>query len=478
MSRASFKTFVAAAGVGGISYWIDEIVPDNNDVYATRLAFNDTRNTIMLVGVNQNDGKKQYIQLDHDGSIERESKTGTMSGAYSYQSVAVQRGMNEQYITIDEAGVYQMDPRILNDSSSGTIQTQDMSISNDATGGLAYYATGYMNPRHTLYSDDDYVLVAHGGYITTYFTGYGTYFRSNIIVRRFTYTSSGTVTSNGYVDWDFGYEPYSDSRYIAVSPQSSSGYHLVCGWVYTGFGASNMETWNLYRGTTNTGTATSKATQQGSGMVGMVGIEFDSNEHFIDVRDYTNDTRVFKNTLGPVPTYYWPNTRYDISLGTPLVSSSARPIDTAIDSNDNLYILYSTGHIAKWSSAMVLQWTIKVENTAAAPYSATAIYNGSLDIRVIDETDVIFVTLTQAQRSGQTTKNIAVYKLPIDLNNYTGTYGDYSITSVSSAFNVSTLSPSISLTGGGFNANTQSMSSFTSASVQTPTTLSVTNTPV
>jgi len=477
MSRAAFKTFVAAAGgAGGISYWIDEIVPDNNDDYATRLAFNDTRNTIMLVGVNQTDGKKQYIQLDQDGAIERESKTGTMSGAYSYDSVSVQRGMNNQYITIDEAGVYQMDPRIFNDSSSGTIQTKDTTISNDATGGLSYYNTGYMNERHTLYSDDDYVLVAHGGYVTTYFTGYGTYFRSNIIVRRFTYTSSGAITSNGYKNWDFGYEPYSDSRYIAISPKSSSGYHMVCGWVYTGFGLSNIQSWNQYRETTNSATAATKGDNQGSGMQSVVGIEFDSNENFLDVRNFQVTTRIYKNLTGSVPTYYYPSIYYNLAPNA--VSTSARPIDTGIDSDDNLYILYSTGHIAKLNSSMVLQWTIKIENTLAAPRDVSAIKYGSLDVRAIDETDVIFVTLTQVARSGQTTKNISVYKLPIDLDNYTGTYGDYSITNVSSGFTVTNVAVSITLSGGGFNFGFQSISSFSSPSNQTNTTLSVTNTPV
>jgi len=479
MSRASFKTFVAAAGgAGGVSYWIDEIVPDNNNHMATRLAFNNDRETMMLIAVDQVDGSKRYVEIDYDGAIQREGKTNSMSGSYSYQSINIQRGMNDQYLTIYTAGVYQTDPRLLSNGLTGTIQTQDLSLANNTTPGLAYYNTGYMNPRGALYSDDDYALVVHGGYVATYFTGYGTYFAAQVNVKKFTYSSTGAVpTPLSYYNWDTGYASYSDTRWVAISPASSTGYHLMTSYVYDFAGGPNSVAYFLYRGTTGTGTnAARTASGEGSGYQGSIGIHFDSSDNFVSVQNFTYTARVWKNTAGSVPTYYWPNIRYSVSLNS-ISSTNAQPIDSALDSDDNLYILYSTGHIGKWNSAMNLQWCVKVENTSAAPYQTSTLYYGSLDIPVIDGTDVICITLTQAARSGQTTKNLAVYKLPIDLDNYTGTYGDYSITTVSNAFTVATQATFFGQQAVG-GSNTMSVSNFLSPSTTTNTTLSVTNTPV
>jgi hypothetical protein len=445
---------------------------------ATRLAFNNDRETMMLIAVDQVDGSKRYVEIDYDGAIQREGKTGTMSSSYSYQSIPIQRGMNDQYLTVYTPGVYQTDPRLLSNGLTGTIQTQDLSIANNTSAGLAYYNTGYMNSRGTLYSDDDYALVVHGGYVATYFTGYGQFFAAQVNVKKFTYTSSGAVTSPmHYYNWDTQYTNYSDTRYVQISPASSTGYHLITSFVYDWSGSTDSLGYFLYRGTTGTGTSGGRRVGgQGSGYLGSIGIHFDSSDNFVSVQNFTYTARVWKNTSGSVPTYYYPNIRYSISLDS-ISATNARPIDSALDSNDNLYILYSTGHIGKWNSAMVLQWCVKVENTSAAPYQISTLYYGSLDIPVIDDTDVICITLTQAARSGQTTKNLAVYKLPIDLDNYTGTYGDYSITTVSNAFTVGTQATSYNLQNIG-STNTMSVSNFLSPSNTTATTLSVTNTTV
>lgn len=452
-------TLIAAAGnSGGGNYWINEIIPPTTETSITRVAVNPDKQTIMLGSQFTQATGRQYYEFDYDGNILREGSAIPYSGASNYSYTLV-RGMNDQYLDSHAENSVHRITRY-DSATSGSIQRSQVSKSNARS---TFYNTSYHAPRGTIYSDDDYCLIPYGGYTNPYYTGYGSYFFPWFGVGRFTYTSAGTVVATNDYTWGLDVVTYADTRGVQVSEASSTGWHIIRGWYYVG----GNTYWQAFNGSQGSGQTVSRYSNI-TGGESTVAILVDSTDKFFDVIGNTT-LKVLRNTSTALPDGYYPNISWNL---VPSFSSGSC-CGADLDSSDNLYIMWNEGYIAKFNSSMVLQWVVRVQDTQSSVES-TARSFGSFSIETIDGEDVIFATLTQSSKSGQSTKNINLFRLPIDLDEYTGTYDHYSITSAGSISVTNTgVSPSSRNTGGAYSVG---MGNFNAFSNITTTSSTITNT--
>jgi len=454
-------TLIAAAGnaAGGGNYWVNEIIPPDTQTYITRVAVNPSKETIIL-GSNRVDAANRVMyEFDYDGNILRQGQHTPDSGSATY-SYSLARGMNDQYLDSHADNNTHKITRY-DSATSGSIQ-RSQAVKYNGYG--TYYNIYYHAPRGTIYSDDDYCLIPYGGYTNPYYTGYGYLFQPYFGVGRFTYTSAGTVAYTNDYMWELSIDAYSDSRSIQVSEASSTGWHIIRGWHYSG-----RTYWHSFRGSQSGTEAVSRWSQIPSNTDG-VAILVDSEDKFFDVIGLTS-VKVFRNTSIALPNGYYPNIYWNVVPSF----SSGNCCGADLDSSDNLYIMWNEGYIAKFNSSMVLEWVVRVQDTQSSVESNASSF-GSFGIKTIDGEDVIFASLTQSSKSGQSTKNINLFRLPINLDEYTGTYDHYSITSAGSISVTSTgVSPQATSNGNAVGANTTNFNAFSNI---TTTSSTITNTEI
>jgi len=434
------RNLIAAAGNagGGVSYWIDEWVPSNTNNYITRVAVNSNRSSILFVAMNDagSGGYPYYIELDYDGNPIRKSYFSPTTGlSNSYLLDVFPYGSD--YVVVHQntySGAYLWTLGLVDETSSTNLrEAYNQTYNNTAPTPSAtptYQDGSYQPGTQRIYANDSYIAKFDGGGDSFY---YAPDYQTVVGAAKMTYSGVGLTSgsTNGFITNSGWYEPYDDTRRAQISSPYGSNYHLIRWWLYS-YNSNFYSTWNASTGAVSTPKRVSGANFN-SGIKLCIN---PTNGYLYDITNSNGVTCViYYQTTGNVNTYYYPDTLRNISWNTVTASTTGVIIDAAIDSDGNMYLLWGRGYIMKISSSFTVVWAASITDSTASYVSpANLEYINSIRIEDVDGTEVMFVTLRLNAKSGQTTKNIQIHKLPLDLDNYYGTYGNVTYAAVNSSY--------------------------------------------
>jgi len=427
------RKLIAAAGNagGGVSYWIDEWVPPNTDDYITRVSVNSNRSSILLVAIS---AYPYFIELDYDGNPIRKSYFSTTTSLNNSYLLDV-FPYGSDYAVVHQnpySGGYVWTLGLVDETSSTNLrEAYRVTYNNTASPPYATYQPGGYQPgTQRIYANDSYIAKFDGGYDSfsqspNYVTAVGaakmTYSGTTLTVAN----TNGFITNSGYE------EAYDDLRRAQISSPYGSNYHLIRWWHYS-YNSNWYSTWNASTGAVSTPMRVAGANQSSGIKLGVN----PTNGYLFDITS-NNGTAcvIYYQTTGNVNTYYYPDTRRNINWNTVTSSTTGYIMDAAIDSDGNMYLLWGRGYIMKISSSFTLEWAASItDSTASYVLASNDEPINSIRIEDVDGTEVMFVTMRLSAKSGQTTKNIQIHKLPLDLDNYYGTYGNVTYAAVNSSY--------------------------------------------
>ena len=166
---------------------------------------------------------------------------------------------------------------------------------------------------------------------------------------------------------------------------------------------------------------------------------------FIDSANKT--AKVYGN--GDNPTYidrsssagnYCPTVRYYFLHNQASFFIGGRPQTADIDSNGNIYIIYSNKILLKFNTANQIEWAISIVSSDSPQATPTVTsMDNDLKVETIDGVECLLLSLRfQMNSSGSVSPTpFYVMKLPLDIVNYTGTYGSITLTQVGQGIGVS-----------------------------------------
>lgn len=433
------RNLIAAAGNagGGVSYWIDEWVPPNNDEYTTRVAVNSNRSSILLVAMDRNASNlyPYFIEFDYDGTPLRKSSTTVINGTFQSDIVDV-FPYGSDYVIAHQNTVSAWSLSLVDETSSTNLRLAYKTYYNNTPyepyATVTTQSSGYQAGTQRIYANDSYIAKFDGGDTTA---ATDPYYVTAVGAAKLTYSGT-TLTASSYSGWTTDYATYYDISYddvrnAQISAPYGSNYHLIRWWNYQ-MATNWYSTWNASTGSTST-----PRYANGSGSYRGIKLGVNpTNGYLYDILNYNGSTCVIQyQTSGNVNSYYYPNTKRSISWNTVTSSNTGYIMDAAIDSDGNMYLLWGRGYIMKISSSFTVVWAASItDSTASYVLYSNADDANSIRIETVDDTEVLFVTLQLSAKSGQTTKNIQIHKLPLDLDNYYGTYGNVTYAAVSSSY--------------------------------------------
>jgi hypothetical protein len=277
-------------------------------------------------------------------------------------------------------------------------------------------------------ADDRLVFVA-GGYNTTY---YPPYFQPGLGV--FTYEPSKPLSTS-----------LIDGRYV-VGNGNESGYGFRYAMVAAGqnqkfaVAAVNTEITKTLFGTYSNGS--SKSFTYGGNYTSsanhiLIGLGVDSNDKVSAISAVSNACMIFK---GSVAGTYVPSTRYSHAISSPV----GQYISADFDSDGNAYVLCKNLHLTKFNTSGAVEWCLKLNNSVTGTSYINDTNHLEVKVESIDDTEFLMLCLKYPVET--TTYPFYVIKAPLDLNNYTGTYGNIQISTASYSPTITTNSESSSST--------------------------------
>ena len=99
-------------------------------------------------------------------------------------------------------------------------------------------------------------------------------------------------------------------------------------------------------------------------------------------------------------------------------------LNSVMDSDDNIYILTDQMRLFKFTTANTLEWSLSLTDSRGSTDQKAY----RLELGVEDGTEFLYIVKTQAFGTPIDYK-LYIWKLPLDADNYTGTYGTYTISS-------------------------------------------------
>ncbi|MDB4352241.1 hypothetical protein OAA60_02305 [Porticoccaceae bacterium] len=437
------KMLIGAAGNagGGAVGWISKVVPQEKQYQAvTRVCHNPTNANIFVAF---NDGSvTTAVGLDYDGNFLRSSRSqGTTVGEGHYRCDV--RPYNEQNIFITSytnAGYRYnkfLDSGLSFTTTSGVMGTNLTSYT--PTTSDANYKFFYIDTTISQWK----LKFAKGGQQGNYYTGYGSFYRSLGAMFRATIESAGLISVDGVaLRGGFTTNPGTKATKGQVA-KGQNNINLLC---YQ----DEAPQWRLrYRTTTD---ANFSLYDVGNYSVPSANSDFWAAGLFVDSANKTANvyqsgvaTYIDKSaTAGnycPTVRYYFLHNQASFFLG-----GSVQTAD--IDSNGNIYIIYSKKILLKFNTANQIEWAISIvssDSPQIAPSSSTM--DNDLKVETIDGVECLLLSLRFPMNSsgGVSPTPFYVMKLPLDIVDYTGTYGSITLTQVGQGIGVSSSATNPSL---------------------------------
>jgi hypothetical protein len=443
------RSLIAAAGnvAGSVSYWVDKISIPDTTTYTLRLAHSEDREAVMIAA--RSFGNKfRSVEVDWDGALLRATER-TLSSTFAPYSLTCVANDGD-YAVNYQHGYSQ---NVIESVSTGTDTANFQSVSpwlynypnNFNNQNLNYYQTLSSDPNNA-----SKVVYAWEGYYYYYYPPWDVTEPQAVFGRYDTSTRSADFTSTSNM---FGIIGYLEGKNAMISSAPASGTNTWAGYCLTG--AINW--FYTYKSNTSSSQVTYRKKSGALGNSWGVGLFIDPSNFLCCVVGNSTTAEIWRSQSGG--SIGIPTTVTSITLaGTWGVVQNA-----AMDSNGDLYILTSNMYLIKVTTANAIDWVCKLEDTRVSAGATGSSPTRQVIIGNESETDVLYIAAPMAYSP---TYDWLLWKLPIDLPSYAGTYGTYyKITEITSPL------PTISTQA----ANTQSdapISTSTAApSVTSPSTV-------
>lgn len=421
------RNLIAAAGNagGGLSYWINEV-----DINASTFNFNlvlgasEARESVMVRAQVGSQGR--YIEIDNEGNYLRSGSETTSSDPLTFipfnNNYLLQAGnsgnLRQFYLetgTSTTALKYSY-------SAIGTSGVSGGNGLNALAPGLTSSTVCYAFGKREYYYSGPYVV----------FTPY-MYVSAN-------YEPLASTATNGARQF-VGSATLGDSYFWqpAVSENTYSGKHSVC-WSES-FSASNLHIADINASNVSNDRRTIYSFSDTP-----KNIFVDSTgKTTILVSEYLNKIKLLRGS-----------TAGSLSSITSTYKFTSSPIyggiiSSVMDSNDNIYLLTDALNLYKFTTSNTIEWSLSLTDSrgsfAQRPFDMV--------LGVEDDTEFLYIAKQAELNSSPANYKLYIWKLPLDANNYTGTYGTYTISSLT---NPTITSGSISNSAASYSNSAKTMS--------------------
>ena len=421
------KLIVAAgnAGGGGVTYWINE-VDINASAYSFNLVVGSSEDRESVIVRAQVSSEGRYIELDNAGDYLRSGSETTSSGSLSVIP------FNNNYLlqTGDSGNLRKF--YLETGTSSTALQ---YSYSTIATSGIqGNYGLNALAPGLT----SNTVCYAFGK-AEYYYAGPYIVFTPYMYVSA-NYEPLASPVTNGARQF-VGSATLGASYYWqpAVSRNTYSGKHSVC-WGEA-FSASNLHIADI-----NGSNASNDRRTIYSFSNSPKNIFVDSTgKTTIVAYEYSNKIQLLRGS-----------TAGSLSSITSTYKFTTSPIyggiiASVMDSNDNIYFLTDALNLFKFTTSNTIEWSLKLTDSrgsfASRPFDMVLGIEG--------DTEFLCIAKQAELNSSPVNYKLHIWKLPLDANNYTGTYGTYTISSLT---NPTITSGSVSNSAASYSNSAKTMS--------------------
>lgn len=457
------RSLIAAAGNaggGGLSYWVDRIQQTvTTTPSCLRATVNPTNENIFVYCENSSGGASQsnFIELDYDGGLITSKYTLVNAQPYhcSVQSLGNLNYMGNLFSSSNVA-VYKFADGVPAPSPGYNYLTQNF---------VGFVPGAYEAPAFNMvayeYAGNDVFTFVRGGYTSTYWTGFGYVFTPQLHVSSYIAANNTTTGGTSASSLDTVGYGYRDAMIIQSRGGDPDLHVLFCNDPYT----SNNVFYTYDRGNTTSPFLNGKTVPYSANFEGK-GLFLSPDDKLTAVGAVTTSTTwVFRNlTAGQ----YWPDRYYSFSHNATmgyLTSSS-------MDAEGNVYLLYANNYLVKFSSSNTISWAIQI-TCSVAPAQSTTETLSEVKIQAINDEEFMLLSMGFATE-GASVFSFYPMKLPLDLNNYLGTYGviTFSAYSFSPTVTLNTFTPSNRGPGNTNTVNSWNASNLSPGSITTTLTTS------
>jgi hypothetical protein len=403
------RNLIAAAGNAGggvVTYWVDRISIPNTTTYTVRLGYSEDRESVMLVG-RTTGSSLRCVEIDLDGALLRASEKSLTNWFAPEAMTCIEH--NGEYVVNTQTGYYN---NRIEGLSTGTDTANIQYVPDTLNNYINNFNNQALNYYQTLSSDPNNaskVVYAWGGYYYYYYPPWDVT-EPQIIFGRYdtsTHTRDFGRSANLY-----GVIGYQEASKAMISETPVSGTNTWAGYCLAGGISHNFF---QYQSNTTTTLATSSASVVYGNPWG-AGLFIDPSGFLCCVTANSSNVEIWRSQSG--------GNLYTPTIKTVLGSYSTYGVaqNATMDSNGDLYILTSNLYVIKVTTANAIDWVCKIEDTRV--FSGATGSGSYRQILVADEgdTEVLYIV---APMGYSPTYDWLLWKLPIDLPSYAGTYGTY-----------------------------------------------------
>ena len=427
------KLIAAAGNAGGdLSYWVARVSPGSVTLQTRpRAMVNETNQTI--VGRLWYSGYSWFFRLDYDGGVDAASSTTDISEhPNGGQGALVAVGSSDYTVNQYDYGTM----RAYDISSLSTTTIQGRQFANGEVTGFSNYPPTKQMAVFDGSQTDDRIVMVDGGY---YDYGDGTY---QPRVGAWTFNVTDNLVDSTLVralnDNTSGY----GVRYLQVASGSSGKF--VISYTEPGDDKTGFATYN------NGATPSFSNFKHSPSTANMknFALRIDENDKLCAVTCVSNQHWFWRGTTAGT---YTPNVYYSFNA----YSAIGNVISASIDSTGNMYVLgyvssFSGYRLLKFNTSNTVEWVLQLANSSVSP--AISGEGADINVQSIDGQDFLLISLVyQPENTNQ--YPVYVIKAPLDFANYTGTYGNIVVSSVSFSPTITTNTPTNVDVGSAISAN-------------------------
>ena len=398
------RTLIAAAGNagGGLDYWINEVNINQGNQPNVNISSSEDRESVFVRSSYSSTSK--YIEIDNAGDYIR-SGSDTLYPQYGYGFIpfdgsyllqvnygSQSRLYNWETGTSNTALQYSWNTVAVSSGSSGYLGTNGLQL------GLTSDTVCYMLGQTEYYYAGPYLAAVAYMYVSTNHEPLA----SPVFNSAIRFNGYGTLGSSNFWNPSISKNTY-DNRYSACWMESFSGSYIHLAEID---GSNN---------------ATERRTISLSDTPSNIFVDSTGKTSILTYR-YNNQAVILRgSTAGSLSSI---TTEYKFST---TIYGGGSNLKSVMDSDDNIYILTDQMRLFKFTTANTIEWSVKLSDSRGS----TDQKGFDLTLGVEDGTEILYIVKTQAFGT-PINYRLYIWKLPLDVNNYTGTYGTYTISSFTS----------------------------------------------
>lgn len=390
------KTLIAAAGnagAGGPSYWVNEVDINNSDSPSIRMSASEDRGSVIVRS--QRGSTSKLIEIDNAGDYLRSGSETASSNCYAFIPFNGNYLFQANFSTDSRLWYFEngTSSTAFQYSYNGLASSVPISMShgrNALSPGLTSDTVCYSFGKRDYYYAGPYVVWTPYLYVSANHEPLASPATNG--ARQFV----GQVTLGDTYFWQ-----------QAVSKNTYNGKYSVC-WMES-FSQDKIHVADI------DGTNTSSERRSISTVDTPENIFVDSTGKTTILARTTNHSILLRgSTAGSLSSI---TSTYKFFTGS---NGSV----SVIDSNGNIYILTAAMKLFKFTTSNTIEWSLSLTDSRGSTAGGYDMVLGTED-----DTEFLYIVQTADLNSSPINYKLYIWKLPLDANNYTGTYGTYTISS-------------------------------------------------